>query len=178
VKFQSRDETCGPAALQNACRALGLRIGQERVARLCGTSCDGTDEAGILTGIDALGLGREELRSRDVREARAWLHEQLRAGRPVLLCVDEWQHWVALVGLLGGNSGWRTVLVDSAVNAYNRAENGVHLVDARRLIRRWRASRRTAGHEPPFYAVALRPRPAAGRSRLAEPTSTGAPGLH
>jgi hypothetical protein len=107
VKFQARNNACGPAAIQNACRSLGQRVGQRRLARLCGTSCDGT----------------------------------------------------AVVGLLGDGGEWRAILVDSAPNAYNRAENGVHVVAARRLLRRWRARRRTAGGEPPFYAVAMQPPP-------------------
>ena len=160
MRYQSKPYLCGPASIQNALRALGVRVGQERIAQLCQTSPDGTDESDLRRGLELLWCAYDELCTSDTVVARAWLTERLAFGRPVILCVDSWQHWIAVIGLLGARSEWRAVIADSAVEPYNRDENGVHVVPRERLMRRWQAGRRTAGRAGSLYAVAILAGPA------------------
>lgn len=164
MRFQSREYTCGPVCLQNALRAIGVRVGEKRLAAMCGCCAEGTDEANLVGAIEALGLTPAVISTSNVGEARRQLRDALLGGAPVLLCVDEWNHWITVIGVLGAAGDWRAVVIDSSRVTYNRAENGVHVVRASRLLRRWRAGRRTAGGEPVFYGIAVaRPLVATGR---------------
>lgn len=148
VKFQARPGWCGPAALQNAHAALGSRWGQDFLADLAGTSDDvGTDEDGIMRAALATGLAVGPGAFETESEAWTWLGYALLKGRPVLLCVDRWDHWVVAVGLLGA----RVVLVDSSNVAYNRHRNGIVVLSRAKLMRRWYAGRRVRGRDGPAY---------------------------
>ena len=152
IKFQLKDYYCGPASLQNALLALGRRQSQDRIATIAGTTeADGTDENGILRTALWAGLAPDQGRFDAGLAAHGWVWSSLTMGRPVLLCVDRWQHWVTAVGVLGQ----RVVLFDPARYPHNKARNGVFTLPRAKLLKRWAAARSVRGKGPVYYGIAL-----------------------
>src|SRR5690349_7646433 len=138
MKYQTTDYNCGPAALQNALKVLRHPVSQERIAELAGTSTEGTDEDGLKRAVLALGFGFDEIATSDRTRAYSLLTGSLMLGRPVILCVDRWLHWVTAIGLVG-----TTVLVaEPARYPYVLRENGILVMAKDRVLARWRVGRR------------------------------------
>lgn len=135
MKYQRHPWTCGPAAIVNAARAHGRRVSERSVAVLCETTEeDGTTETGIRAGITGLGFGCEEYEGVKRSEAWFWLESQLLIKKsPVICCVQEWSHWVAVIG----KAGDRIIYVDSANTIRNMGENGVHVASKRDFLKKW-----------------------------------------
>lgn len=112
MRFQSHASSCGPASASNALSALGIARSEEECSTLCGTTAtDGTDPRGLITGLKQIpGCSPAWIREQRGDVAILRLVASLRIGRPVILCVDGYEHWVAAVGLLGD----RIIVVDSA----------------------------------------------------------------
>lgn len=151
-RYQQKPAWCGPASIQNALRALGIRVGQQRIAKLAGTCLDdGTDENGIIKAVEDLGYVASPFSTNHKQDASNWLLDQSRKGNPCIICVDNWGHWVAVAG----HCGDRVWLFDSTREAFNQMENGAHCLATNTVVRRWRASRRMAEREPKWYGIAL-----------------------
>lgn len=113
-RYQSYRADCGPSALGNALEALEHVRSHDELITLCGTTADGTTPTGLKRAIDRL---REscDLRPGEMRDSHAdiallRLGAVLAHGRPAVLLVDGWGHWVAAVGRLGDTF----VVADSA----------------------------------------------------------------
>lgn len=127
---------CGPFALKHGLLALGLFAHEDELARLAGSSeRDGTDEVGLGRAARALGCDLEVLRCRTAESARGTLTRQLARGVPVLLCIDQWDHWVTVVAERDGEF----VLFDSYFDNVLRIEPWERL--QRRLVFRERRFR-------------------------------------
>jgi len=148
--YQSKESWCGPAALQNALQIHGVRVGQGRLARILGTEKDGTDENDLIRGLDRLGCQWHELDTTNKGEARAWLL-RFAPVAPILLCVDSFDHWVTVAGCCGP----RLWLLDSSAEPWNRSGLGRGALLPKSILKRWRASRRSAGRAGNYYGVAL-----------------------
>lgn len=150
MRRQTADHDCGPTALANALERFGIRRGLAGLARVAGTTLDGTDEEGLLRAALSLRCGVDVFAGAVELEARAWLMESLRAGRPVVLCLDRWDHWVTAIGACGAD----VVIYDPA-----RATGGASVLRWRSLRRRWLAPRRArkdAGSPGiRFYGIAI-----------------------
>lgn len=110
---------CGPFALKHGLLALGLFTHEDELARLAGsTERDGTDELGLGRAARALGCELELLRCRNAESARQTLTRELAQGIPVLLCIDQWDHWVTAVAERDGEF----VLFDSYFDNVLRIE--------------------------------------------------------
>jgi ABC-type bacteriocin/lantibiotic exporter with double-glycine peptidase domain len=113
-RFQSYRADCGPSALGNALDALGIRRSHDELVSLCGTTADGTTPTQLKRAITALrescGLTCGELKDTHADVALLRLGAVLSDGRPAILLVDSWEHWVAVVGRLGH----RYIVADSA----------------------------------------------------------------
>lgn len=70
----------------------------------------------------------------------------------MILCADNWTHWVCCCGLLGAE---RVVLIDSNRSKRNKGENGVHVLPHTALMRRWWNARRWADGERRLYAICV-----------------------
>lgn len=116
MKYQSNRASCGPAALHNALAALGVSRSEDELIKLCGQNANGTSGAGIVKAIKALkleGMTGEPIKFRHENDAMIGLWWYLtERGRPVILCVDKFEHWVACTGYLG----YRFAVMDSADN--------------------------------------------------------------
>ena len=127
--------------------ALGHKVSQKRAGKLCGTTDDGTDEHQIMMGLDLLGHTYTPTGNNARKEARAALDAELLAGRPALLCVDEWGHWITVIA---PPLGARYPYVDPV--------NGkIKLIHWRTLERRWAASARlqTGPLDTTYYYISI-----------------------
>ena len=101
---------CGPFALKHALAALGVLKDEREISRLAGTHWwHGTDEIQLGRAARRFNCDLQMIRRHNERQARAELVRYLRRGVPVLLCVDEWSHWVTAVNVEQGNF----ILLDS-----------------------------------------------------------------
>lgn len=133
MRHQSNRASCGPAALHNALAALGINRTEEELIVLCKQTANGTSPTKLVRAIKTLTTNEDPL----IGEPKVWRKMEdawvglwfivANRGRPAILCVDNFDHWVACVGYLGG----RFMVVDSAelglVFYYTRQE----------LERRW-----------------------------------------
>jgi ABC-type bacteriocin/lantibiotic exporter with double-glycine peptidase domain len=152
MRRQTADHDCGPTAIANALEVHHRRVGLRGLRELVGTTDDGSDEHDLIRALLAYGAGVDEHRGRCAFAAREWLAESTAAGRPVLLCVDRWQHWVTLIGAVGA----QLVIYDPA-----RETGGVSVLRWKQLAQRWEAARRAAraAGSPGvrFYGIAVGP---------------------
>ena len=122
---------CGPFALKHALLAVGRFAHEDDLARLAGSSeTSGTDEKGLTRAARAHGCDLGLVRYHDPAAARQALSETLSAGMPALLCLDQWEHWVAAVSVQGD----RFVVFDSHFQQPLRIESWPALSD--RLVYR------------------------------------------
>lgn len=140
--YQTNRASCGPAALQNALEALGIIRTEAELITLTGQTANGTSPKQIIRAIRAIGEATrgDTFAARKGGEATIALwHCISQEGRPVILCVDKFEHWVACTGYIGN----RFVIVDSAelglVDYYTGPE----------LIERW------TGPNGGFYGIIL-----------------------
>lgn len=145
MRFQEQKNSCGAASIRNALKALGKNVGEHRIRQLAGTDEDGTTEEGVIEALSRLGYRGEVYETRKVEHAQAALRKYLSEGTPLIAAVDEDTHWAIFAGTLGD----RYVVVDSERTKKNKAENGVHVLDIKGLLRRWRKPNRT------MYAIAV-----------------------
>jgi hypothetical protein len=96
---QPNDWQCGPFALKHALFTLGAFAHEDELAAIAGSSpAVGTDEVGLGRAASAYRTELRVVRRRTAPAARRVLVRWLRRGLPVLLCVDQWDHWVTAVG--------------------------------------------------------------------------------
>lgn len=153
--LQPDEYSCGPTCVYNALRLLGNgKIELNRIKRACGTRpSTGTDENGLQRGLRRLGYEGTEAgftRKSYGRKALAWLREEHRQGRPVILCVDQFEHWILAAG-----STQRSYFILDPRGKRTRA-TAMSLSGAA-LLRRWWGFDR-ASEMGSYYAVAVRPR--------------------
>ncbi len=142
-----RSWSCGPAALVNAARTIGVRVAEGRARALAGTTEDGTDEHELILAARGIGLTATPHHSKDQAAAWAFIRANVMDGRPCLICIDQWTHWVTIVGIVGD----RVLLADPANTKKNQSENGLHSLSRTDLLRRWRCPNELE----PFYAIAV-----------------------
>lgn len=110
---QPNDWQCGPFALKHALLTLGIVADAGDLTRAAGASELGADERDLGRAAERCrcDLGLERLRA--APEAHDGLAAHLRARTPVLLCVDQWTHWVTAAGMERD----AVVLLDSRVES-------------------------------------------------------------
>ena len=138
--MQDTAANCGPASVSNALQALGVIRSQQECEQLCKTSAtDGTTGRNMVKALTSLGFSPAVIREKREDVAALRLRMALHQGRPLVLCVDNWEHWVAAVGVLGE----RILVADPADNEL------VLSYDVGALLRRW------GGDAAPYYGVIL-----------------------
>lgn len=148
MRYQDKPWSCGAAALVNAARVLGKRVAESRARTLAGTTeHNGTAEDGLIIAVRELGLTATQHHSSDVAAAWSFVRANVLDGHPCLICIDQWNHWVTVVGMAGD----RVLVVDPANTAKNMAENGILVLSRRELTKRWRCK----GEAEPFYALSV-----------------------
>lgn len=141
--LQDEKNGCGAAALTNALRAIGQQLPQDAARKLAGTSHEGTTDRGMVKALRTLGHVPCTLRESNAGVAWVTLRGHLAEGHPVLLAVDDWDHWIVAIGILGD----RVILVDSADGSV------VQVLDIANTLLRWQYPGATKG----FYGIAVVP---------------------
>jgi hypothetical protein len=101
---------CGPFALKYSLIMLGKIVDEKEVSRIAGSHWwTGTDEIKLGRAAKAFECELKLIRRSDALEAKRELLLSLYRGRPALLCVDGWNHWITVVGAERG----RCVYFDS-----------------------------------------------------------------
>lgn len=144
---QEKPWSCGPASLVNICSALGLDVTEKRVREYSDADKDGTDEKQLMDAARELGLKHEVISSAELDRAWDRLHDAVSDGMPALLCVDQWDHWVAVVGV----NGDRVIMLDPSNEKDNVAVNGVHMLTKSQLSKRWKHKEADRA----FYAISF-----------------------
>lgn len=165
MRVQDDDWSCGLVAIQNALEVLQGRVSRRALLQACAANeDDGTPEDEIVRALLSLKFEVDVFESDVPAEAGRWVATSLAAGRPILVCVDRWSHWVTLIGVCGrrvlgfdpaGWSGWRA------------PADGFFVLRPADLRRRWEAAKRVRGRARRFYGIAI----AAPTQRLLLPLS-------
>ncbi len=107
---QPNEWTCGPFALKHALLALGRMVDVNEISQTARTHWwSGTNEIQLARAARAFECDLVLERRRNPDEARKVLVKYLREQTPVLLCVEEWSHWITVLR----NEGTKFVVVDS-----------------------------------------------------------------
>lgn len=102
---------CGPFALKHALIMLGKFVNEKRVSEIAGTTWwSGTDEIQLGRAARAYDCKMTVVRENNPLHAKRELLLTLKRGRPALLCVDNWGHWITVVGAEKG----RFIYLDSS----------------------------------------------------------------
>jgi hypothetical protein len=126
---QPNDWSCGPFALKHALAVLGRVADEADIGQHARTHWwSGTDEIGLADAADAYDCDLPQVLARRSDKARKRLLEQLRQGVPVLLCVDDWGHWICVVRYEAA----RFVIIDSDLDPI------LNVLTWSQLERRWR----------------------------------------
>lgn len=89
---------CGPFALKHALITLGILADEEKISDIAGARWwSGTDEFQLAKAAHHFNCDLKFIRRFDAEKAHRELSAYLARGIPVLLCVQEWSHWVTAV---------------------------------------------------------------------------------
>ncbi len=125
---QPNDWTCGPFALKHALLALGKLVTEDQINAVAQAHWwSGTDEIRLSKAADAFDCGLDLRRRIDAEKARKALASVVRDGTPAILCVDEWGHWITVVG----HEKSRFVVLDSNMDPV------LNVISWPELRRRW-----------------------------------------
>lgn len=100
IRPQRNKWSCGPMALRHALLGYGINIDDRRLAKLAGTTRAGTSEVSLAKATRKLRCG---LRlnmppcPRTAKRAKELVKSSLKKKQPVILCIDKWTHWVAIL---------------------------------------------------------------------------------
>lgn len=142
MRFQTNEASCGLAAMSNALGCLGIKRTEDELAPAARfTAANGTNPRGMIRALSSI----PDLVPEVIHESRAdvavlKLQSRLRAGFPVILLVDNDDHWVVAFGVLG-----ETVHVCDSAHA-----DLVITYDLPDIMSRWKSEGRK-----PYYGIAL-----------------------
>ena len=126
---QPNEWSCGPFALKHSLIALGKFVSEDDLARVAQTHWwSGTDELRLAKAARSADAELDIIRRYDENSARKALIGYLDRRLPVLLCVDNWAHWIAVLRHQRG----RFVIVDSNLDPV------LEVLSWRNLAARWR----------------------------------------
>ena len=125
---QPNNWQCGPFALKHGLIMLGRIVDEKKISKIAGASgWNGADEIKLARAAKANDCQLKLVRRKSAARAKRELVHALRRGCPSLLCVDQWNHWITVVG----HDRDRFVLIDS------RRAPVVHVATWTSLQRRW-----------------------------------------
>ena len=97
VEPQRNNWSCGPAALRYCLLVHGIDKNVAQLARLAGSTRSGTDERKLIRAARRLGCKLANHQRRSPVTARRLIETKLKLGVPLILCVEKWQHWIAVL---------------------------------------------------------------------------------
>jgi hypothetical protein len=147
---QPNDWTCGPFALKHALVTIGQLADEQSIAGVAHPHWwAGTNEVKLARAARHFDCDLPLVRRTDAERARDTLVRYVSQELPVLMCVDQWDHWITVVR----HEGDRFVLLDS------RREPVVQVMDWPRLRHRWQyIDEQEDGDRPLFDLHPIKPR--------------------
>ena len=125
---QPNDYTCGPFALKHALVALGKLADEKVISSVAHPHWwAGTDEVKLARAARHFNCDLPLVRRTDPDRARGALVNYVGKSTPVLLCVDDWAHWITVVR----HEESRFVVIDS------RKEPVLNVMSWTQLRNRW-----------------------------------------
>ncbi len=153
MRYQQLPYSCGAAAARNALKCFGMNV-PERIIRVrAGTTKTlGTQELGIIKALRTFGRDPhffvEKKRSQALETLLGYVNV---SGFPVIICVQNMQHWVVVVGALNvASPAVRFIIVDSTRTKKNKRENGVSIVTKDDLMELW------SSKEKKFFGIVVK----------------------
>lgn len=134
MELQQRKFSCGPSSVRAALYVLGHTVTEAALRRWAGTTAEGTDERGMLRAIAHYGHRGKEYQAESGKRSWDWLRASLGRGRPALLCVDQWNHWVTVVGRLGAEL---LVFDPDSSDGRRKKYSGLMVYSKQDLLTRW-----------------------------------------
>ena len=126
---QPNNWQCGPFALKHALIMLGIVGEENRISRIAGANWwEGADEIQLGRAARAYNCRLKLIRQENPLRARRELLLALKRGFPCLLCIEQWNHWIVVIGAEKG----KLIYVDS------RKHPVVCVATWAQLKRRWR----------------------------------------
>ena len=102
------------------------------------TKEDGTDEHGIIAALRGLGYDGHSFQEEKLEDAFTKLLLFVMEGNPVIICIQDMQHWVTVVGHIHTEPR-RLVVVDPANTKKNMQENGIHVLSKKDFTKLWKS---------------------------------------
>jgi hypothetical protein len=102
---------CGPFALKHALAILGKFVDEKTLTKQARTTRGGTDERMLSRAAKAVKTKLVEFRRTNEDAAYRALTKNLEQGLPCLICINQWGHWVTIVGFNAREN--RFVVLDS-----------------------------------------------------------------
>ena len=125
---QPNDWTCGPFALKHALVTLGRLSSENEISSVAHPHWwAGTDEVKLARAARAFDCELPFVRRKDEVQAFELLTKYMTLSIPVILCVDDWGHWITVVRHEQG----RFVVIDS------KSEPVLNVLTWPQLRKRW-----------------------------------------
>ena len=152
---QETPSSCGAASLKYALCLMGFSSRESQLRRLARTTSRGTQTQPLMSAARRFGVrpGLRVFQDGEWLRARAWLRRELKEGRPVILDVEGFDHYVLAVRTLGPR-----VVIINPEGATMRGQDYAQIVlagDAR--LRSWWLSRERG--KATFCGISLTPPP-------------------
>lgn len=152
MKFykQKTHFSCGAACFRNLLSLWGCRMTEKKARRICNTNRLGTDEKDLMSVCKYMKYNFKELkitRRKYGSKAFCRLIYLLKKGYKVILCVDNFSHWVLAIG----HRKRKIIIVDS--------EKGIQLIkyfNRERLLNRWWGSDKKCFEKSQYYGLAIK----------------------
>ena len=163
---QERKYSCGAASLKYALCLLGFCPREDDLRRLARTTWRGTSTRPLMNAARRFGL-EPKLRyfvEDEWHEARDWLQHELEAGRPVILDVEGFAHYVVAVQTLAG----KVVIIDPEGGRMDGTAYADVVLCGDRRLKTWWLSGEEDGELAAFRGMSL----SKGRARPTGPRLT------
>lgn len=97
VHPQRNKWSCGPMALRHCLLAYGVDVPVQKLVFYSGATRDGSDEFKLKRAARRLKFTLEFQNHRAAKTAKEAIMSQLEMGRPLLVCINNWEHWIAVL---------------------------------------------------------------------------------
>ena len=150
---QERKYSCGAASLKYALCVLGFSPREEHLRRLARTTWRGTSSRPLMAAARRFGLEAKQRHflEDEWHEARDWLQGELSAGRPVILDVEGFAHYVVAVQTLAG----RVLIIDPEGGRMDGEAYADVVLCADRRLKSWWLSGEEEGELAAFRGLSL-----------------------
>jgi ABC-type bacteriocin/lantibiotic exporter with double-glycine peptidase domain len=153
MERQERQYSCGPAAIRAALYMLGRKVTEAKVRKVAGTTTGGSDEKDMIRAIHYYGYNVTEINSTTKKESWAKIKYQIGRGRPIILCINGWSHWVCIVGMFGK----KVILFDPYKEpGKQKSYSGLKAMNEKEVLDMWGYKNEEEEIPLSFYGIVIR----------------------